>query len=302
MTPKLGQLRRQCAYSEKEEVKIFFKKAREFYDTASREGEELYDTAFGLTKEFRQIHGRNLVRNPRIIKILRYLLVPAISQMKLGQIVGVSTTAAIENGSQLEIALANRLAAVLRPNVDRSRFVWQQTRMNRASQELAKLYARKWTVSLMANQNATTDFRNWRKDLQENKIERAIMEASHRLLPERPVIREIGTIPPGSFVKECKVGRRAPQKADFVVRTRDGRKLITLEAKAIGVKIDAYKRIKEVRDKAAAWKRLLGNDVQTVSVIAGFIPVGEVETLVEAGIPFFWEHQLNRLTGFLRRQ
>lgn len=77
--------------------------------------------------------------------------------------------------------------------------------------------------------------------------------------------------------------------------------MIALEAKAIGVRIDAYKRIKEVRDKASAWSRLLGTRIQTGAVIAGFVPVGEVESLSEAEIPHFWEHELERLTTYLRR-
>lgn len=295
------RIRRSCARSERVEVRLFFRKAREFYNTASREGEELYDIAFDLTHEFRKIYPIIIKENPRITKILRYLLVPAISQMKLGQMVGISSTASIENGSPLDASLANKLGAVLRPNLDRSRFVWQQTRMNSPQRELAKRYAKKWTVSLMANQNATTDFRNWRRDLQENKVERAIMDASYRLLPQRPVIRNIQTLPPGTFVKESKVGRRSPQKADFIIRFKDGRRIVALEAKAIGVKIDAYKRVKEVRDKAAAWHRIFGNAVQTVAVIAGFIPVDQVQTLVNSQIPFFWEHDLKPLTRYLQR-
>jgi len=290
MRVSVSEIRRQCKRSEQEEVKIFFKKAREFYRTASREGEELYDRAFDLTSEFQKIHARTMQQNPRIIKILRYLLVPAISQMKLGQMVGISSTVGIEDGGKLGPDLSAKLATLFRSNLDHSRFIWQQTRMGSKAQALAKLYAKKWTVSLMANQNATTVFRNWRKDLQENKVERAIMEASYRLLPVRPLVRAIATIPPGGFVKESKLGRRSPQKADFVIRTRNGRRLIALEAKAIGVKIDAYKRIKEVRDKAAAWRRLFGDRIRTGTVIAGFIPVGEVETLLDGGIPFFWEH------------
>ncbi|MFQ5927395.1 MAG: hypothetical protein ACE5MH_08170, partial [Terriglobia bacterium] len=131
-------------------MRLFFRKAREFYNTSSREGEELYDIAFDLTGEFRNIHARVIRKNPRIIKILRYLLLPAISQMKLGQMVGISSTASIENGRPLDASLANKLAAVLRPNLDRSRFVWQQTRITSRARELAKLYAKKWTVSLMA--------------------------------------------------------------------------------------------------------------------------------------------------------
>lgn len=295
------EIDRQCVRSEKEEVRIFFRKAREFYITASREGEELYDLAFERTREFRSIRGSTLIQSPRIIKILRYLLVPSISQMKLGQIVGMSSTAGVEDGSAITPNLSVKLARILRQNLDRSRFVWHQTRLNSRQRALAMVYAKRWTLSLLANQNAATNFRNWRKDLQENKIERAIMEASFRLLPNRPTIREVETISPGTFVKESKVGRRSPQKADFVLRARGGRGLIALEAKAVGVKIDAYKRIKEVRDKATAWSRLFGDRIETIAVIAGFIPSSEVESLSDSGIRFYWEHDLRGLTRYLQR-
>jgi len=297
----LQQIRRDCAWSEREEVRIFFRKAREFYRTANVEGEELYDIAFRLTNEFRNITGQVIRQNSRILKILRYMLLPTLSQMKLGQMVGLASTASFENGVVPNSAIAQRLATMVRHNLDRGRIVWQQARMSPKERAVAQRYAKRWTASLMANQNSATDFRNWRKDIQENKIEGAIMEASFRLLPNRPVVREIGSLPPGAFVKESKIGRRNPQKADFVIRTKDGRRLIALEAKAIGVRIDAYKRVKEVRDKAAAWNRLFGSRIQTGAVIAGFIPVGEVGTLSEARIPFFWEHDLGRLTSYLRR-
>lgn len=301
MSKESAQLRRACRRSEKEEVKLFFSKAREFHRTASREGDELYDTAFRDTDEFHKIRAGILRENPRIIKILRYLLVPAISQMKLGQVVGISSTASLENGGAVDTALSQKLVAVIRAHLDRSRFIWQQTHLSAGEEELAKVYAKKWTVSLMANQNAATDFRNWRKDLQENKVERAIIEASYRLVTERPVIRDITTIPPGTFVKECKIGRRSPQKADFVIRSKNGRRLIALEAKAIGVRIDAYKRIKEVRDKAAAWEGLFGTAIRAVAVIAGFVPEDQVQSLVDSRIPFFWEHSLIGLRRYLDR-
>ena len=69
------------------------------------------------------------------------------------------------------------------------------------------------------------------------------MQTTHRGNVER-----ISDINPGSYSKERRVQGRTIQKADLTVRHRDGKRLILIEAKAIGVEIDAYKRVKECCD------------------------------------------------------
>jgi uncharacterized protein (DUF2062 family) len=94
---------------------------------------------------------------------------------------------------------------------------------------------------------------------------------------------------------------RNVQKADFAVRLKSTQKLLLLEAKAVGVKIDAFKRIKECREKADDWRQKFGDKVVVGAVIAGFIPLSEVESLVRSKIEVFWEHRLDQLTEFLAK-
>ncbi|OAB59055.1 hypothetical protein AY599_08030 [Leptolyngbya valderiana BDU 20041] len=72
-----------------------------------------------------------------------------------------------------------------------------------------------------------------------------------------------------------------------------------LEAKAIGVRIDAFKRIKECRDKAQEWKNSFGENFVFGAVLAGFIPISEVESLISSGHIVFWEHGLEEISQFL---
>ncbi len=75
--------------------------------------------------------------------------------------------------------------------------------------------------------------------------------------------------------------------------------MLAIEAKAIGVRIDSHKRLKEIRDKRSAWKRAFGSDVETAAVLAGFVFPNEVAEMVEDGIPVFWEHDLKSLTRYI---
>lgn len=69
-----------------------------------------------------------------------------------------------------------------------------------------------------------------------------------------------------------------------------------MEAKAVGVEIDATKRIKECCDKANDWGA--GPKLQSpaiVAVIAGFFTESNLANLSASGVHIVWEHRLSGL-------
>lgn len=91
-----------------------------------------------------------------------------------------------------------------------------------------------------------------------------------------------------------KVRGRTIQKADVVFRSKKSKKLVLVEAKAVGVEIDATKRIKECCDKANDWgagAKLQSPDI--VAVIAGFLTENNLENVTASGVDVVWEHRLS---------
>lgn len=296
MKNKTLKLEESIRKAEENEIRIFFEKAREFYNTTAKQGEELYNIASDLTNDFADLNEKTIVEDPRIIKILRFLSIPVFSQMKLGQFIGISSTGDFENGRKIPLAKARDIIAIVKPNIDYSRLIWLNTKLKDDDQmKLAKDYAKSWTCSLIANQNSLTVFRNWRKEIQENHIVEAILSASYSKSSRKGMIKNITDVLPGEFLSETKIEGRSVQKADFVVRLKTSSKLLMIEAKAVGVKIDAYKRLKEIRDKGNDWGASLGPGIIVGTVLGGFIPLTEVENLLKTGIKVYWEHDLAEL-------
>jgi hypothetical protein len=65
---------------------------------------------------------------------------------------------------------------------------------------------------------------------------------------------------------------------------------VFVEAKAIGVAVDAYKRTKEVRDKASAWREEF-EDADVIAVIEGGLD-GEGVRKLMGHVDVYFEHRL----------
>ena len=105
----------------------------------------------------------------------------------------------------------------------------------------------------------------------------------------------------GEYSKERKVRGGTSQKADVIVRRKQDGQLVLIEAKAVGVQLDAFKRVKESCDKARDWKsnEQLG-EVVVVAVIAGFFVEQNLHALRNAGAVIVWEHRLTDFEEVLR--
>ena len=85
-----------------------------------------------------------------------------------------------------------------------------------------------------------------------------------------------------------------------ITRSKKTKKLVLIEAKAVGVEIDSTKRIKECCDKANDWKSSddLANS-EVLTVIGGFFNETGIRNLKASNIRVIWEHRLKDLNIYL---
>lgn len=104
----------------------------------------------------------------------------------------------------------------------------------------------------------------------------------------------------GEYTLEMRVQGRTRQKADLVVRSKSTKRLVLIEAKAVGVEIDSIKRIKECCDKAGDWRSAKKLDRPVVvAVIAEFFNSTGIANLRTSKITIVWEHRLSDLARLL---
>jgi len=258
----------------------------------------LYDFVADQTNNFRDFDAEIIREEPRVVKILRYLVKPPISQMKFGQFNGVGSTTNYEDEdpSTPNKDVAQQMADFMQSNMDERKVPWIYRDVD---VDDCIDVSRDWTCDIIAQSEANTRYRNWRKDIQEDMIAEAMKDAGLRRVSRSSTISDIDDIPARSFVSETKVACPGDeQKADFVARPAED-ELLFLEAKAIGVKIDSYKRIKEIRNKESDWRSGFPN-ARVGAAVAGWIPASQIETLLGDDIGVFWEHRLDSLQNYLQ--
>ena len=321
-------LREQMAVSEANEAQTYKTLTLEPFRDIQNPLKLLYDQAVSATRHFTFITRDALKADPKIVKTLRYCLAPVISQMRLGQLIGLGTTESFEEQGLVPTdAQADRLARWFNDYLDRERFRWLAGQeMSAAERAVAELYARLWTVSLQSNQNTATKYRTRRKEQQERAIATALDGMGLRFQeqlggprPQRPRrkpgdpphpppprrlggIDDVEDVLPGHYVKEKKIlgGSQKKQKSDLTARPTDEPVLFCVEAKAVGIKLDSTKRLKELNDKYTDWKDS-SLPITTVGVVAGMFSENDlVATIKLRRIPIFFEHDLAELVGFLK--
>jgi len=284
--------------SQELEEEIFLNQIRTFYDEELEKNKELYDLVADHTNNFRDFDAEIIRQEPNVVKILRYLVKPPISQMKFGQFNGVGSTTNYEDDDPSTPAkgTAEAMAQFMEQNVDENKVPWLY---NDVDADAFIEVSRDWTCDIIAQSEANTRYRNWRKDVQEDRVAEAINDAGLRHVSHSSTISDIDDLSAGTFVSETKVSCPGDdQKADFVARpARD--EILFLEAKAIGVKIDSYKRVKEIRNKESDWRAGFPN-ARVGAAVAGWIPNSQIETLLGDDIEVFWEHRLESLKDCLQ--
>lgn len=288
------------------EKEIYVRESRRLYASSLASNGPLYDLTALATKNFTNITGAAIQDDSRILKILRYCIAPSFSQMKFGQLFGLRSTSTIESrrhrpGSSAGRLLARKaddIAAFIRENLDPSRFAWVASQSPPDS--VVAAFAKSWTCSISADQNAQTAYRNGRKKLQEEAIAAHLRSKGYSLTTFSGILDKRTLLSPGQFLTERRVRGRTVQKADLVVRSRStANALILIEAKAVGVEVDAVKRVKECCDKANDWCSSRSLSPQVVAVIAGFFNATTLANLRASHVRVVWEHRLSDLDAFL---
>lgn len=293
-------IKEDIVQSREYEMKTYLNSMKAMYENALDQNGEVYDIASDLTEAFSKISGKAVLADSRVIKVFRYAVAPSISQMKFGQFFGLASIDRFENDKISEGTdkyrdlkkIADQIAAFTVSNLDRRRFIWLSN--SRLASDLAFDYAKKWTCSIAADQNAQTAYRNWRKAQQEQAIVAKLVSLGYVRSGYSGVVEKQTDVNIGEYTQEIKVKGRTIQKADIAFRSKRSKKLVLVEAKAVGVEIDATKRIKECCDKANDWasgKALQSPEV--VAVIAGFFTESNIANLQASRVHVVWEHRLS---------
>jgi hypothetical protein len=283
--------------SQQLEEDIFLNQIREFYANELEEHKKLYDFVADHTNNFQDFDAGIIREEPNVVKILRYLVKPPISQMKFGQFNGVGSTGNYEDDdpSTPSKAVAKQMADFMQNNMDERKVPWLYRDID--VDEWIDV-SRDWTCDIIAQSEAATRYRNWRKDIQEDEVAETMKEAGLRRVSRSSTISNIDDLPAGTFVSETKVACPGDdQKADFVARPAKD-EILFLEAKAVGVKIDSYKRVKEIRNKESDWRSGFP-EARVGAAVAGWIPASQIETLLGDDIDVFFEHRLDVLRDYL---
>lgn len=304
----MSNIKADIIKSRKLEMKIYLSSMNDMYNNALDQNGEIYDITSKLTNDFTGISKESILKDSRIIKIFRYAMAPSISQMKFGQFFGKTSIDKYERDKLSDKSvkykqlteIADKIAHFTIKNIDYNRFLWLKKKLSPAELILSKEYAKKWTCSIAADQNAQTRYRNWRKDQQEHAIASQLISLGYVKSDFKGVITQNTDINIGEFTQELRVIGRTKQKADLIVRSKKTKKIVLIEAKAVGVEIDSTKRIKECCDKANDWsssKKL--QKPQILTVIGGFFTETGIKNLEASQIGVVWEHKLENLNLYL---
>ena len=155
------------------EMRMYLDSMNAMYENALEQNGEVYDIAFALTTGFENISGDVILADSRVIKTFRYAVSPSISQMKFGQLFGLASIGDLESDKLVAGSSKYRtlkrisadIAFFAKENLDQRRFIWLADKQLKS--DLAYEYAKKWTCSLAADQNAQTAYRTWRRTQQE---------------------------------------------------------------------------------------------------------------------------------------
>lgn len=294
--------------SRKFEMQKYLDSLTGLYKTSLLQNSEIYDIASAHTNQFFDISAESILRDSRIIKVLRYAIAPSISQMKFGQFFGMNSIDKFERdrvtiGTKKYCDLqhiASEMASFIGKNLDRKRFAWLDS-PDMDCIDLAHSYAKNWTCSIAADQNAQTKYRNWRKDQQEHAIASQLVAMGYTKSSYKGVINAYTDINIGEYTQELRVRGRTLQKADLIARSkRKTKRLVLIEAKAVGVELDSTKRIKECCDKSSDWRSSAAlNEPKVAVVIAGFFNPKGIQNLRASEIEVVWEHRLSDLERLL---
>jgi len=263
----------------------------EHFETYQGRVEELLETTVDLS-QLKEV-ATEILSQQGLLEMVRYLPGPPISTDDLKVLTeAVSLTA---KRFRDEPDLVARVVEVVLIGLDRRRFPWvpEEREADEAERQAAVIA----TAAMMATQRLSTLRKNLGKQLQEGKVEDALLAAGYRKAPRRHVKTFANLPEPGEFCGESKLGNR---KADFIIRLWDNRAM-AVECKVSNSATNSVKRLNnDAAAKAEVWRRDFG-EAQVVSsaVLSGVYKLHNLEDAQHRGLALFWAHDLQTMLDWI---
>jgi hypothetical protein len=254
--------------------------------------EELLETTVDLSQLENAV--LEIVTNPHLLEVFRYLAAPPISGDDLKVLADVTSLAKGRLRRRPEDV--QRLLEIVRLVLDRRRFSWALE--GREPTEAERSAAIMASAALMAVSRVQTKRRTLGKEQQEALVKQALTELGLRTVPTPRTIPNVSLAPsPGEFCGESTLGIR---KADIIVRLWDHR-VMPIECKVSNSYINSVKRLNnDAAVKAGIWKRDFGlRQVVPTAVLSGVYKLHNLVDAQDRGLTLFWAHDLKPLTDWI---
>ena len=255
--------------------------------------EELLETSVDLTElEKRAL---DIVTNKSLLKALRYIAAPPISDDDLKTLAEVKSLAP---GSLKKNPVAVReIVRTIMVAIDRKRFTWDFTNGGEPD-EHERSAAVLATAALLASAHVATKRRHAQQHGQEDKVHQALIAIGYKEVKRRKIETMTDVPNVGEFCGESMVAMR---KGDFVVRLFDGRVLV-LECKSSNSELNSLKRLNnDTVAKAHIWRGALGTShIVAAVMLAGVYKLEQLVTVQSGGLFLFWSHQMDAFSDFVK--
>lgn len=254
--------------------------------------EELLETSVDLTElEERAV---DIVTNKQLLKALRYIAAPPISDDDLKTLAEVKSLAP---GTLKKSPVAVReIVRTVMVAIDRKRFTWDFTK-GKEPDEHERSAAVLATAALLASAHVATKRRKAAQRGQEGKVSDALVAAGFKRVKRRKIDKISDAPAPGEFCPESEVAGR---KGDFVIGLYDGRVLI-LECKTSNSELNSLKRLdNDTVAKAHNWREKLGKShVIAAAMVSGVYKLERLAQVQSEDLYLFWSHRLDAFIAWV---
>lgn len=268
----------------------------ELYSSAFDQFQGIVEDLLEATVDLRKLDEKTLAEllsDKTKLDAFRYLSGPPIS---VDDLKTLAEAPSLSPGKlKRDPTLVDRLRQTVISCLDRKRFPWLSE--NREPSEAERGAAVLATSALMAYQDIQTKRRSEGKSGQEDAVNSVLSKATFRCVPTRKIDVLANAPQDGEFCRESVLGTR---KADFVVGSRDGRKL-AIECKVSNSSLNSVKRLNnDAAAKAEAWIRDFGTrSVVPIAVLSGVYRLANLVEAQDRGLTLFWAHRLDDFATWL---